>query len=124
MKKPSVKNLFTEFKNDFEIQYGITLDFRTHVFLHNNHGLSPIFDYHLAEKVVRFAYDWAENIIEENPFNDPTFDGWQYNLQMSCDELRTTTLKDFLSGIFWDLENWYEPRAKVSDFEIGLALVF
>lgn len=119
MENPTVNSLLKTLKAEFEAEHGIKIDFRTHAFLKNQYGCTPIFDYDLAEKVVTFAYAWGEKIIEENQFNYPDFDGWQYNLQMECDKLRSTTLKSFLLGLCHDLVDWYEEQAKVEDFEIS-----
>lgn len=118
MKKPTVKKLMAQLKEDFEFESGEALDFRSHAYLDNQYGLSPTFNYSFAEKIVKFAFEWAENYIEENHYNYPDFGGWYYNLQMSIEGLRTTPLKVFLSTILFDLEQYYKPRANVSDFKL------
>lgn len=119
MKKPNAKQLMKDFKKDFYYEHKVELDFRTHAYLKNNYGLAPVFDYELAKKVVIFAYDWAHQYIADNKLNYLDFGGWKYNLSMSCDNLRTFSLKGFLMGIFCDIEDHYTaiPPVTVSSFD-------
>jgi len=88
----NTKALVKQFRSDLESETGIKLDFRVHKFLDNQYGATPCFNYDFAEEVISFLYSWAHNFIEENEENYPHFSGWEYNLQMSIEELRTTPL--------------------------------
>jgi hypothetical protein len=69
-------------------QYGLLLDFRTHVYLENQYGLNPQYNYDLAETVVTslFAF-WDKHNVNY---------AMRYNKDQMVDELRSTTLKQQL----------------------------
>lgn len=57
MTKTSITDIISmaDFKNKFEQDSGIRLDFRKHVYLSNFHGGYPSYEYKIAEKVVAFV---------------------------------------------------------------------
>ena len=76
-------------------QYGLMLDFRSHVYLENNSGCNPQYKYPVAETVVTslFAF-WDKHGVNY---------AMRYNTDQMINELRSTPLKHILS--YWlDLE--------------------
>jgi hypothetical protein len=69
-------------------QYGLLLDFRTHVYLENYYGCNPQYKYPVAETVVNsfFAFLDKHNVNY----------AMRYNKDQMVDELRSTTLKQQL----------------------------
>lgn len=94
-------NKFTvqQFKEYFQAETGVALDFRKHVYLENQYGLSPCVKYDFAETFIKCLYAWGHQCIESNPALFPNFGGWQYNLNMSCEKLRTETISDRTESI-------------------------
>ncbi len=103
MKQLSTQNLVKEFKKDLLLEKDIKIDFRSDVFLENQHGLSPCFNYSFAETVVTYLYDWAHQYIEDHEENYPSFSGWEYNTAMECDKLRTSKLKTLIQSVCHEL---------------------
>ena len=68
--------------------HGLLLDFRSHVYLENQYGLNPQYNYDLAETVVTslFAF-WDKHNVNY---------AMRYNKDQMVDELRSTTLKQQL----------------------------
>ncbi len=99
----NTRYLINTFKNHFESKTGTKIDFRKHQFLENQYGASPCFDYNFAKMVVLELYQWAQCFIEENNENFPHFDGWEYNLSMSIEQLRTTKVKSLIETVCQDL---------------------
>jgi len=98
--------LMKELKDAYEIESGERIDFRKHVFLDNQYGGTPCFNYNFAESVVVFTYAFLEKHIEENKYDYPMFGGWKYNLMMECEKLRSTTLQNFISGNIQGMLNY------------------
>lgn len=92
------KDMLKLFKEEFELEYRIKLDFRSlHKFLPNNYGAYPHLDYNLAKKIVSFTFNFVNSYIEEyKDKNSEGYFGYTYNLDMSVEELRTQTAKDFI----------------------------
>jgi len=99
----NTESLLKAFRASYYESTGIQLDFRKHSYLDNQHGLTPCFDYNFAVDVITSLYDWAHTYIADNACNYPHFEGWKYNLDMTCDGLRTGTLKSLLSDVMLDL---------------------
>lgn len=95
----NTQSLVKQFKAHFEAQEGIKLDFRKHQFLDNQHGNSHCFRYEFAELVVTALYEWAHQYIEEHEENYPHFVGWEYNLSMECEKLRSSKLSDLVNDV-------------------------
>lgn len=94
-----------QFKEYFKSETGITLDFRKHVFLDNQFGATPCVNYDFAEQLITNLYAWGHQCIEDSPELFPTFGGWKYNLQMSCEKLRTEKIKHHIESVIDDLNN-------------------
>lgn len=98
-KRPSQKELIADFKEYLEENTGYRLDFRSHGYLENSYGLTPTFNYKFAEMVVENLYDWANQFVEDNIESFGDFGGFCYNLMMSCEQLRSRSLKSYISEI-------------------------
>lgn len=96
-----VAKLFTisQFKEFLRDEAGIELDFRKHVFLENSYGATPCVKYDFAEVLVTQLYKWAQECVEENPNLFPNFGGFEYNLQMSCEMLRTQRIRLYIEYV-------------------------
>lgn len=105
--KPSVDSLIIDFKEYLEEETGYRLDFRRHGYLENGYNLSPTFNYDFAKMVIENLYDWAQELIHSNQEAYGDFHGFAYNLQMSCEELRTVKLKDYISNVCFSLHHEY-----------------
>lgn len=88
--------MVAQFKEHFEDKTGIKIDFRTHQFLENRYGNTSTFHYGFAEMVVDEWYEWLNQFVEDNERRLHDLGGFEYNTQMSCDKLRTNTLKEML----------------------------
>lgn len=108
--RPSEKELIADFKEYLEDNTGYRLDFRSHGYLENNYGLSPTFDYAFAELVIENLYDWANKFVYEHKDVFGDFGGFGYNLKMSCDQLRNTSLKSYVSDICYRLHHEYRGK--------------
>ena len=70
---------------------GLLLDFRSHVYLENQYGLNPQYNYDLAETVVNSLFEfWDKRGVNYAK---------RYNKDQMIDELRSTPLNQRLS--FW-----------------------
>ena len=103
MKLQSEKALVKLFITHLDEEEGIKLDFRSHVYLYNNLGLTPCFSYGLAEKVVSSLYAWAEAYAEEHRESYKNGVGFVWNLNMQCEKLRTETLRGMVRSVCFDL---------------------
>lgn len=103
MEWPTTKQLVKEFK------VTNNLDFRSHVFLDNQYGNSPCFNYDFAETVVSKLFAFAHNFIRNNEEYYPHFSGWDWNLQMECENLRISKLKDRVESVCEDLVRNFVP---------------
>lgn len=92
------------------IKIGLGLDFRTHAYLENNYGCTPVFTYGFAENCVKKVKSFLKDFVEENKFDFPEFEFSEYNLGMEIERLRTETLKTYISGLLGQLFNYYVPR--------------
>jgi|TARA_B110000971_G_C19806846_1_gene406937 hypothetical protein len=72
-------------------QYGLMLDFRSHVYLENSYGCNPQYKYDVAEACVNslFAF-WDKHDVNY---------ALRYNKDQMIDELRSTPLNQRLG--FW-----------------------
>jgi len=93
--------ILKKFKDAFKDKYGIELDFRTHKYIRNNYGLSPIFDYDLAQNIVEFTYDFVDEELLKGNYE---FSGYKYNLNDSVSLLETMTARDFILSKLDDLK--------------------
>ena len=87
-------------------QYGLLLDFRTHVYLENYYGCNPQYKYPVAETVVNsfFAFLDKHNVNY----------AMRYNKDQMINELRSTPLKHMVS--YWlDLEMHTYYSAELQD---------
>ena len=73
------------FKKYLADNSNINLDFRSHVYLNNQYGLTPCFEYETAKTIILLL---AEYTSDDSPI---------YNLNNSIDNLRITKLKDFIN---------------------------
>jgi hypothetical protein len=98
----SKNTILKELLKNFKKETGIKIDFRKDQFLENQYGATPTFNYDFAEKIVFFTYCYLEEYAEKT-INYSGFPGWEYNLQMSVEALRTTRLKIFIEDKINDL---------------------
>lgn len=91
-----------KFKAELSKETGIDIDFRTHQYLLNNYGLSPVTDYDAMELLLRGSYTVAHKFLEEL---NTDFSGWEWNFDMEMDSLRVGTIKDHIEGLIHDLNN-------------------
>ena len=103
MKLQSEKALVKLFITHLDEEEGIKLDFRKHVYLNNNYGLTPCFSYNLAERVVARLYEWAEAYAEDHKELYKNGVGFVWNLNMQCEKLRTETLRGMIRSVCFDL---------------------
>lgn len=96
MKKITENALVAQFKQHFEDKTGQKIDFRKHQFLQNSYGNTPTFHYEFAVLVIDEWYTWLNQFIKDNQGRLHDLGGIEYNTQMSCDNLRTDTLKGLL----------------------------
>lgn len=96
MKEFTEDMLVAQFKKYFEDKTGKKIDFRKHQFLRNSYGNTPTFYHEFAVVVVDEWYAWINQFIKDNQGRLHELDGIEYNSQMSCDKLRTDTLKRLL----------------------------
>ena len=94
----NVKEMTAFFKSEFEMCYGIKLDFRRLHFLNNEYGNYPQnVDYDLARKIISFTYAFSNLYIEEyKKEGSDGYWGMQYNLEMSGQGLKIQCAKDFI----------------------------
>lgn len=109
MKAPSSNNLTLAFKEHFYATTGIKIDFRVHAYLSNNHGLTPIFDYELAKKIVASLYQWANDYVVDNKESYPDFGGFSYEMYMALDGLRVGKLSVLVNHVAEELCGHYAP---------------
>jgi len=93
--------ILKKFKDAFKEKHGIELDFRIHKYIRNNYGLSPIFDYELAENIVKFTYEFVEQEISKGNYE---FSEYKYNLNDSVSLLEMMTAHDFILSKLDDLK--------------------
>lgn len=97
-KKPTAESLMILFRDYFEDETGIKLDFRSHQYLENSYGLTPTFSYSMAEKAVNNLYNWANDFVAEHQ-DSLRISGIRHNTMMSCDKLRSQTLKSLIEDV-------------------------
>jgi len=98
------KKLLKDLKDSFSKE-NAPLDFRSDVYLENQYGLSPCMSYDRARDITQFVYDWADDYIAQNKDIYPEFSGWRWNLDMATEELRTSSVYEFVNRIIDDLIN-------------------
>lgn len=89
--------LLERLKQDYELEKNIKLDFRSHKHLKNEYGNHACFDYRFAEKIVEYMFKWIDDFFGRKCFD--------YNLKMSIESLKTTTLKIFILSHLRDAMN-------------------
>ena len=84
-----------KFKKFTAERYGLRLDFRSHVYLDNQHGAYPQYGYSVADTILESLF----------AFLDERGVDWsgRYNKAMMINKLRVTPLKQQLS-------TWVEPE--------------
>ena len=112
--------LINIFKDDFSIKND-PLDFRADRYINNNYGLTPCISYDRAKKIVFAIYDWAHDIISDNKGCFLNFDGWEYNLDMEIEKLRSSTVKMLIDCIINDLViNYKKPEFSIVSVEYDI----
>ena len=109
--KPSdftVGALMKRFRAQFLENTGEVLDFRKHVYLENQYGCSPVFGYEMAETIIDEIYTFAQGLVDDNAELFPSFSGWEYNTQMECEKLRSSTVSDLVNRILSDIQNHHQ----------------
>ena len=97
--------LMKKFKNSFKDATGNCIDFRKDGYLENQYNLLPTFNFDFAQELVEFAYEFFQQEIEENQESYPNFGGWEYNIDMEIERLRTTKANDFINTFIDTLDN-------------------
>ena len=80
--------ILNEFKEFTLKSTGLDLDFRTHVFLENQYGASPVYSYSDAEAVIDSVYAFLDKCGID-------YEG-RFSRSMDIEALRTQKLKEFL----------------------------
>jgi hypothetical protein len=100
----NTQSLVKQFRNDLSLNKDIDLDFRRDVFISNQHGNYPqSLSYDNASVIISYLYAWAHEYIDDHKENYPDFGGFQYNLMMSVEQLRTSTLNSVIENVCHDL---------------------
>lgn len=102
-RKITAESLILLFRAHFEDETGIKLDFRSHQYLENSYGLTPTFSYSLAVTVVSSLYRWANAFVAEHQ-EHLNFSGFRHNTMMSCDKLRSQSLKSLIEDVCDNIE--------------------
>lgn len=96
--------LIKVFKVELSLFKNIQLDFRSDVFIANNYGNYPqSLSYDTACIIVKSLYEWANDFVRMGEQNYPAFAGFDYNLSMTVESLRTRKLSDLIYNVCNDL---------------------
>lgn len=82
--------LIQTFKDFLREEQLLNLDFRSHVYLENQYGLTPIYSYIDAEKIIDGLFSFFDKYLVNC--------SGRYNYQNLIESLRTYTVKEFLTG--------------------------
>lgn len=107
------EKLLKEFKTYLKEKSGIELDFRQHVFLTNEYGATPTFDYDFAKEVVT---SMRQFLTEK--YGDYAI----YNTGIDVESLKTTCLKTELLCKFEEAILVAEKTFSEALAEIGMTL--
>lgn len=99
----SLEVLMKEFRSNLHNEIGYKLDFRRDVHIQNDYGNYPqSLNYHTAEEIVVFLYEWAHKQLQDNKERFPYLGGWEYNLTMEVEKLRIIKLKHVINCVLND----------------------
>ena len=93
----NTKQLVKKYKKHYESLTGDKLDFRSVVYNFNQYALHPMGN--VADSDVVALYSWANAFVKENEDKLRGFQGFQYNVQMTMNQLESMKFKDLVKNV-------------------------